>query len=103
MKNMGISADQKEKLFTIKIQKMSKTKGTAPIIKQDKQNEIPVEVLAKSIVEVADAAKKLLSSKLSKRAICVLIKDSMSGPGVTMKDIQVVLDCAANLDKRYIK
>jgi hypothetical protein len=75
----------------------------APIIKQEKDKEIPVEILAKAIVEVAEAAKKLQNSRLSKRAICLLIKDSMTGTGIPMKDIQTVLDCAANLDKRYIK
>lgn len=78
-------------------------KATAPIIKQDKDNEVPVEILAKSIVEVSEAARKLLGSKLTKRAICILIKDSMTGSGLPMKDIQTVLDCAANLDKRYLK
>lgn len=79
------------------------TTTTAPIIKQDKENEVPIEVLAKSIVEVSEAARKLLNSRLSKRAVIVLIKDSMMGPGLPLKEIELVLDCASKLDKRYLK
>lgn len=82
---------------------MKNNKPTPPIIKQDKGSEVPIEILAKSIVEVSEAARKMLASRLTKRAICILIKDSMSGTGLPMKDIQMVLDCAATLDKRYIK
>ena len=64
---------------------------------------IETKIMEDAIVEVATAARKLLNSKLTKRAVLVLIKDSMSGTGVPMKDIELVLDCASRLDKRYLK
>lgn len=78
------------------------TQSKVTIVK-DKENVIELKVMEQAIVDVAEAARKLLNSRLSKRAILVLIKDSMTGQGVPMKDIELVLDCAAKLDKRYLK
>jgi hypothetical protein len=57
----------------------------------------PPEILASAIKDVAEAARKLLSSKLTKRAIVILLKDSIGY--ISMKDIELVLDHAACLDK----
>jgi hypothetical protein len=72
----------------------------AVTVKQNPENEVPAEVLAEAIVQVADAAKRLLSSRLTKRAILVLLHDSS---GVGMRDIEYVLDHAAQLAFVYIK
>lgn len=53
------------------------------------------EILASEIKAVADAAKKLLNSKLEKRAILVLLKDMSGYP---MAQIEKILDCASRLD-----
>lgn len=52
------------------------------------------ELLASAIEDVAKAAKLLLSSRLSNRAIVLLIKDKTSLP---MADIQNVLVAASQL------
>jgi hypothetical protein len=78
------------------------TQSKVTIVK-DKENVIELKVMEQAIVDVAEAARKLLNSRLSKRAIIVLIRDCMPGPGVPLKDIELVLDCAAKLDKRYLK
>lgn len=70
---------------------------------KDEENVIDIEIMEQAIVDVATAARKLLNTKLTKRAVVVLIKDSMSGTGIPMKDIEWVLDCASKLDKRYLK
>lgn len=72
-------------------------------IVKDKENIIKVEIMEQAIIDTAQAARTLLNSKLTKRAVMVLIKDSMSGTGLPLKDIELVLDCAARLDKRYLK
>ncbi len=79
---------------------MSKT----PVkIVKDEDKVIKVEIMEQAIIDVAQSARKLLNSNLSKRAVIVLIRDSMAGTGMPLKDIETVLDCAANLDKRYLK
>lgn len=72
-------------------------------IVKDKDNVIDIKIMEAAIVEVATGARKLLNSKLSKRAVLILIKDSMKGTGLPIRDIEMVLDCAARLDKRYLK
>lgn len=81
---------------------MDKENKKVTIVK-DGEKVIEVQIMEQAIVDVATAAKKLLNSKLSKRAILVLIKDSIVGNHIGLKDIEVILDCAANLGKRYLK
>lgn len=72
----------------------------AVTVKQNPNNEVPVEVLADAIVEVSRAARQLLASRLTKRAIVLLLHESS---GVGKRDIQYVLDHAANLAAVYLK
>jgi hypothetical protein len=58
-------------------------------------------VIASAIIEVALATKKLLESKLTRRAIVVLIRDAE--PSLTLKQIELVLDAAVQLEERYVK
>lgn len=70
--------------------------ATTTTIKQVPENEVAPEILAQSVVEVAAAAKKLLASRLSKRAIVLLIHDHCAGR-VGKGAIEQVLDSAASL------
>lgn len=72
-------------------------KKKEPIVVLD-EGQTP-EILASAIKDVADAAKKLLSTRLTKRAILVLLKDMSGQP---MHVIESILDNAASLD-RFIK
>ena len=72
-------------------------------ILKDEEQVIEVKIMEDAILQVAEAARVLLNSKLTKREIVVLIKDSMTGKGLPLHDIQYVLDCAAKLDKTYLK
>lgn len=67
------------------------------------EDETTPEVLAKAIVDVANGARKLLGSRLSRRAVLVLIKDSIPGNGVGINGIGAVLDAASKLDKSCLK
>ena len=56
--------------------------------------------LAEAILRVADAGEKLLNSKLSRRAIKVLIKDI--DPRLSLGEIESVLEALPRL-KGYVK
>ena len=62
-----------------------------------------LELLASSIVQVAEGARRLKASRLKERAVVLLIRDSITGGKLALKDIQAVLDAAATLDIRYLK
>lgn len=70
---------------------------------KDADKVIDIKIMEDAIIQVAKGAQTLLSSRLTNRAILVLIKDSMPSPGLPLKDIKMVLDCASRLDKSYLK
>jgi hypothetical protein len=59
-------------------------------------DETAPEVLASAITEVQTAARKLLNSRLTERAIIMLIHDHC-GERVGKREIKIVLESAANL------
>lgn len=69
----------------------SKKKNLGTILNVE---EVGTELLATSIIDVADAAKKLLNSGLTEHAIHVLIKDKT---GIALTTIKAVLNAAADL------
>jgi CRISPR/Cas system-associated endoribonuclease Cas2 len=70
---------------------------------KDPQNEIPVKIIEQAILDVAAGFKRINSSRLTKRAIIVLIQDSVGMARITKGHIEEILDAATNLDKRYLK
>lgn len=58
-----------------------------------------VEILAESIIQVSEAAKALLSSKLTEKALLLLLSHSS---GLGQRECKKVLDAAANLHM-YVK
>lgn len=76
--------------------------GKKIVVKNEKPDQVPVEVLAQSITDVAEAAQKLLSGPLKKRAVMVLIKDACNAR-VSLGDIDLVLSVAADLKKYYLR
>lgn len=64
-------------------------------------DEVDPDILASAIVDVSNAAKKLLNSRLSKRAIAILIRDACKG-NRSLCDILEVLDAAENLSRRFV-
>lgn len=71
-------------------------------VKQNEENPEPTEVIAEAIIKVADAMEKMKATKLTERAILLLIRDSISG-NIGLGDIKTVLNAAADLKKNYIK
>jgi hypothetical protein len=80
---------------------MKKSTSTQTItVKTNEENPEPLEIIAQSVIEVADAMKKISNSRLKQRAIILLIKDLTNLP---MKDIESVLNTATKLREHYIK
>ena len=75
-------------------------KSSGPVQVLNEENIAPA-LLAKAICDVADAAKTILGGPLKRRAIVVLLQDSI-GPGITKKQIEQVLDAAADLKRSYV-
>lgn len=67
---------------------------------QDEENPIAVDVMASAIVEIGSAMKRISSSKLSRKALVVLIQhDVKLGIGT----IEAVLDSLDSLESTYLK
>lgn len=73
-----------------------------PKVVQDPQHPVEPELLAQAILDVSKGAQALLDGPLKRRAILVLIRDSMTPPA-PMDVISRVLDAAAGLAKEYTK
>jgi hypothetical protein len=69
-------------------------------VKQDPEEIIEKAVLAKAIVDISTAMKKLLASGLNRRAMVCLVHDSCS---VGKPDIRAVLDSLESLAKDYCR
>ena len=62
--------------------------------------EIPVEVLATSIKEIAEGMKVFNKANLNRRALLVLLRDATALP---MSDINKVLESLEQLDQLFLK
>lgn len=79
-----------------------KMSNVTPEVKRQTYDEIVSE-----INNISEGVKRLLDSRLSRRAIVVLIHDSVPSRGYnskpTRRQIEDVLDTAANLKNIYLK
>lgn len=72
-------------------------------LKVSEENPEPVDLIVKEIIAISEAFTKLQKSKLSKRAIVLLIHDSIpSSAGIGKKDIETILYYAPRLKDFYI-
>ncbi len=72
-------------------------------VKNDDE-ELPEEVIAQSIVTVADGAERLFRSKLNRKAIFLLIQNACpSADRPSIKTIETVFVAAQALKKTYLK
>lgn len=72
-------------------------------VKVDEENPPSVEILAQAIIDVSDAFEKINNSRLSRKAIVLLIQDAIGRDRITQAAIADVLDNAARLKTLYIK
>lgn len=74
------------------------------LIQEEGQEEVPMEVIASAIVKLSDSAHKLLNSGLNKRALIVLLHDSMGGGSkVGRPAIAAVLEQLPKLKEIYVQ
>lgn len=78
--------------------KIEKTK--IKIVQKENEEPVAVEILAQSILKIAQAVEKMNKSKLTCRAICVLLKDAS---GESMSSVRNILNSLNNLQKLYLK
>lgn len=72
-------------------------------IKKDEETPESVELLAKSIVQVSDASKKLLNAGLTERALAVLLHDLIGAGNINRAQIRLVLNNLPRLKSWYVK
>lgn len=75
-----------------------KTKAQTNVIHDEV--EIPTEILAQAIVDLSAAGRALLNSRLKKRTLMLLLKDAS---GVSLHQIEKILDALPQLEKEYLK
>lgn len=87
-----------------------KTAQKTITVKTDEENPEAIEIIADAIIKIADAFDRIEKSKLSRRALILLIQDNCEhvGQGFRKKpiargDIEKVLDSIQSLKKAYIK
>ncbi len=76
-----------------------------PNIKIVKNTENPesAELLAQSIVQVAEGFEKILASPLTQRALIVLLQDGIGVSYITKSQIKLVLEALPRLKGWYLK
>lgn len=72
-------------------------------VKKNEENPESVELLAQSIVQVAEGFEKVLSSPLTQRALVVLLHDGIGTAKITKSQIKLVLDNLPRLKGWYVK
>jgi hypothetical protein len=72
-------------------------------IKKTEDNPESAELLASSVVKVAEGFEKLLNTPLRQRAIIVLLHDGIGVTHISKKQIQLVLEALPRLKAWYIK
>lgn len=69
-------------------------------LKQNKDEPIATEIIAQSIVDIAEGMRMVFNGRLNRRGIRVLLKDAS---GVSMSEIDRVLDALEGLKASYVR
>jgi hypothetical protein len=64
--------------------------------------EVPTEILASSIVEIAQGIRKLRSGKLNDRALFLLIQDACK-VNIGLATIREVFDAIGDLERQFVR
>lgn len=80
------------------------TKKTAEppikIVPGDGEEPMPVEIIERSIVEIAEAMKRIENTRLSRKALVILIHYNSKVP---QRDIELVLQNLEYMDRIWLK
>lgn len=69
-------------------------------IKSDEKNPEPLEIIAKSIIDISRGFQRLNESRLKRRVIVLLLHDMT---GVSVTHINTILDAAPKLEDHFTK
>lgn len=72
----------------------------APKIVQREKEEVPAEILAQSIVDIARGFNQLMQSRLTRYALVVLIHDKSK---IAKRDIEIILNNLEQLEQTWFK
>lgn len=73
-------------------------------VMQKPEAEVPTEVLAQSIVEIAAGMKKMRAGRLNDKALVLLIQNACGyTPSITQREVRAVLDAIESLEATYIR
>lgn len=81
---------------------MRVSKDKNMVVKQDEANPIALDVLATTIIEMQESIKRLLNSKIQRRALTMLIQDN-ARLKISQSDIGVILDSIETLADSFVK
>lgn len=81
---------------------MKSTKAAAPkvTVKRHAIDPEPVEIIAQSILDISSGVKAMFATRLTRKAIVVLIQHQSKLP---MRDIECVLNNLECLEKDWLK
>lgn len=79
-----------------------KTKDQKVTIKVNEEAPETLEIIADSIIRVADAFEKIKRGRLSQRALIILIKDAC-GSAVNFSEIEIILNTIPKLKDKFIR
>jgi hypothetical protein len=83
---------------------MTKKATTKQItVKVNEENPEPLEILAKAIIDVSDGFEKINKSKMTRKAIVLLLQAAIGGSLITQQQINDVLDYGPKLKTLYTK
>lgn len=85
---------------TLKSMKDTKTKNQTITVKVSENEPEELQLIAKSIIELSEAFKKIEKSTLKRKTIVLLLQDLTKLP---QRDINLVLDVAPKLAQFYLK
>lgn len=72
-------------------------------IKKNEEQPESVELLAKSIIQVAEGFKKVLASPLNERALICLLQEGIGSGNISRTQIKLVLQALPRLKGWYLK
>jgi hypothetical protein len=72
-------------------------------VKVNEENPEPLDVLAKSIIDVSEGFERINNSRLNRKAIVLLLQNAIGAGRITQRNIEDVLDYAPRLKNLYTK
>lgn len=67
---------------------------------KDEADEIPFEVMERAIVEISESMKRITETRVSRKMLVVLLRDST---GLTKGTIESVLNGLDRIEQNYLK